>query len=40
VQTRIRLAEAQRVIVLAELADGRLRLAAAEIAVTSGGCLS
>ena len=40
VQTRIRLAEGQRVLVLAELADGRLRQAAAEIGVTTGGCLA
>lgn len=40
VQTRVRLAEAQRLVVLAELADGRLRQAAVEIGVTTGGCLS
>ena len=40
VQTRIRLAEGQRVLVLAELADGRLRQAAVEIGVTTGGCLA
>lgn len=40
VQTRIRLAEGQRVLVLAELADGSLRQAAVEIAVTTGGCLA
>jgi sulfur-oxidizing protein SoxY len=40
VQTRVRLAESQRLIVLAELADGRLRQAAVEIGVTTGGCLS
>lgn len=40
VQTRIRLAEAQRLLVYAELADGRVRWAAIEIGVTSGGCLS
>ncbi|MCX7684659.1 MAG: thiosulfate oxidation carrier protein SoxY [Acetobacteraceae bacterium] len=40
VQTRIRLAESQRVIVLAELADGTLRQAAVEIGVTTGGCLA
>ena len=40
VQTRVRLAEAQRLLVYAELADGRVRWAAVEIGVTSGGCLS
>lgn len=40
VQTRIRLAEAQRVLVLAELGDGRVRRAAVEIGVTTGGCLT
>lgn len=40
VQTRIRLAEAQRIIVLAQMSDGRVRRAAAEIRVTTGGCLS
>jgi sulfur-oxidizing protein SoxY len=40
VQTRIRLAEAQRLLVYAELADGRVRWAAVEIGVTTGGCLS
>jgi sulfur-oxidizing protein SoxY len=40
VQTRVRLAESQRLIVLAELADGRLHQAAVEIGVTTGGCLS
>lgn len=40
VQTRIRLAEGQRVLVLAELADGTLRQAAVEIGVTTGGCLA
>lgn len=40
VQTRIRLAEAQRVLVLAELSDGRVRRAAVEIGVTTGGCLT
>lgn len=38
VATRIRLAEAQRLIVLAELSDGSVLAAAAEIAVTEGGC--
>lgn len=40
VHTRVRLAEAQRVIVIAELADGRVRQAAVEIGVTTGGCLA
>jgi sulfur-oxidizing protein SoxY len=40
VQTRIRLAEEQRVVVLAQMCDGRVRRAAAEIRVTTGGCLS
>lgn len=40
VQTRIRLAEAQTVIVLAELSDGTVRRATARADVTRGGCLS
>jgi sulfur-oxidizing protein SoxY len=40
VQTRIRLAEAQRVIVLAQTNDGRVRRAVAEVRVTTGGCLT
>ncbi len=40
VQTRIRLAEDQRILVLARMSDGRVRRAAAEIRVTTGGCLS
>lgn len=36
--TRIRLAEAQEVLVLADLSDGRVLSAAVEIAVTTGGC--
>jgi sulfur-oxidizing protein SoxY len=40
VQTRIRLAEAQRVIVLAQTNDGRVRRTVAEIRVTTGGCLT
>jgi sulfur-oxidizing protein SoxY len=40
VQTRIRLAEAQRILVLAQMSDGSVRRAAAEIRVTTGGCLS
>jgi sulfur-oxidizing protein SoxY len=39
-QTRIRLAEDQRVVVLAQFNDGSLRRAAAEIRVGSGGCLT
>ncbi len=40
VQTRIRLAEAQRIVVVAQFNDGTVRQAAAEIRVTTGGCLS
>jgi len=40
VQTRIRLAEEQRIIVLAQFSDGRVRRATAEIRVTTGGCLT
>ena len=40
IQTRIRLAEAQQVIVLAQTSDGRVLRAAAEIRVTTGGCLT
>ncbi len=40
VQTRIRLAQGQRVLALAEHADGRVLSAAVEIGVTSGGCLA
>lgn len=40
VQTRIRLAEDQRLIVLAQHNDGRVRRATAELRVTTGGCLS
>lgn len=40
VQTRIRLAEDQRIVVLAQFNDGRLRRATAELRVTTGGCLS
>ncbi len=40
VQTRIRLAEDQRIIVLAQSNDGRVRRASAELRVTTGGCLS
>lgn len=36
--TRIRLAESQRLIVLAELSDRRVLAAAAQIGVTEGGC--
>jgi sulfur-oxidizing protein SoxY len=39
VQTRIRLAEDQAVIVLAQHADGRVRRATAEARVAVGGCL-
>ncbi len=40
VQTRIRLAEEQRVIVLARFSDGTLRQATADVRVTTGGCLT
>lgn len=40
VQTRIRLAEDQRIVVLAQSNDGRVRRATAELRVTTGGCLS
>ncbi|WP_270933870.1 thiosulfate oxidation carrier protein SoxY [Falsiroseomonas oryzae] len=40
VQTRIRLAEDQRVVVLAQMSDGSVRRAVAEIRVATGGCLS
>jgi sulfur-oxidizing protein SoxY len=40
VQTRIRLAEAQRIIVVAQMNDGRVRRADADIRVTTGGCLT
>lgn len=39
VHTRIRLADDQRVIVLAQHSDGRVRRAAAEVRVSVGGCL-
>jgi sulfur-oxidizing protein SoxY len=39
VQTRIRLAEDQRIVVLARHADGRVRRAAAEVRVSVSGCL-
>ena len=40
IQTRIRLAEEQRIVVLAQLSDGSVRRAVAEVRVTTGGCLS
>lgn len=40
VQARIRLAEEQRVVAVAQLSDGRVRRAAAEVRVSTGGCLS
>ena len=40
VQTRIRLAENQRVVALARLSDGRVLRAAAETSVVTGGCIS
>ncbi len=38
VSTRIRLAEEQEVVVLAELSDGRVLRASAQVAVSVGGC--
>jgi sulfur-oxidizing protein SoxY len=40
VHTRIRLAEDQRLVVLAQMSDGRVLRAAAEVRVTTGGCLT
>jgi sulfur-oxidizing protein SoxY len=40
VQTRIRLSEEQRIIALAQMSDGSVRRAVAEVRVTMGGCLS
>jgi len=40
VQTRIRLAEEQQIVVLAQMSDGSVRRAAVEVRVTTGGCLS
>jgi sulfur-oxidizing protein SoxY len=40
VQTRIRLAQEQTVIVLAQMNDGRVLRAAADVRVTTGGCLT
>jgi sulfur-oxidizing protein SoxY len=40
VQTRIRVAEAQAIVVLAQFGDGRVRRASARLSVTRGGCLS
>lgn len=40
VQTRIRLAEEQRIIVLARFNDGSVRRASADVRVTTGGCLT
>ena len=40
VATRIRLAEAQEILVLAELSDGRVLQAAAEVSVSLGGCVT
>lgn len=40
VQTRIRLAEDQRVVAVAVLSDGTARRAAAQVRVGQGGCLS
>jgi sulfur-oxidizing protein SoxY len=40
IQTRIRLAQEQTVIVLAQMNDGRVLRAAADVRVTMGGCLT
>jgi sulfur-oxidizing protein SoxY len=40
VQTRIRLAEDQRIVAVAQLSNGRVLRSTAEIRVTTGGCLS
>lgn len=40
VQTRIRLAENQAVVVLAQFNDGRVRRAVADVRVATGGCLT
>lgn len=40
VQTRIRLAADQRILAIAELSDGTLRRASAEVRVGQGGCLT
>lgn len=40
VTTRIRLAEAQTIIAIAELSDGTLRRTVASIGVTTGGCVA
>ena len=40
VQTRIRVAEDQRIIAVASMSDGTVRRTAAELRVTTGGCLS
>jgi len=40
IQTRIRLAQEQTVIVLAQMNDGRVLRAAADVRVTVGGCLT
>lgn len=39
-QTRIRLAENQAVVVVAQMSDGRLRRVSADIRVATGGCLT
>ena len=40
IHTRIRVAEAQSIIVLARHSDGRIHRTSARLAVTRGGCLS
>lgn len=40
IQTRIRLSEEQRIVALAQMSDGSVRRAVAEVRVTTGGCLS
>jgi len=40
VQTRIRVAEDQQILVFAQMNDGTVRRAAADLRVTAGGCLT
>ena len=40
VQTRIRLAQEQKIVVLAKMNDGRVLRAVADVRVTVGGCLT
>ncbi len=39
IQTRIRLAENQAIVVVAQMSDGSLRRASAEVRVAAGGCV-